>query len=326
MIHCIRFWSILALQWNLATCFLTLPHRELHETTSWKTTTSLQGVLSRSAILKSVNRKNSSGRGNKPNASLPPQLSKALLMEAMDEALFRQDLIRQALEMELEKTKVKKENSADNQNQSITSRQEEISGTTEKLLELKQRLAETKNCKDDDDLESFKLSFASLGFESVLRQSPDCWRIRRQDGRPRGFDGLVFYTPKGVPILVGRPKAHKDETLRRISQGADLWFQVEDYSGSRVLLRTSLKRGLRGSKECMQIAADLAARFSDCYYDRHATNYDDVVSNKIPVMYCDSKNVAKRGSKVGQMRQGKSIGRLFGDPRNVEEMTRGKSL
>jgi hypothetical protein len=105
-----------------------------------------------------------------------------------------------------------------------------------------------------------------------------------------------------------------------------LWFQVEDYSGSRVLLRTSVMRGLRGSKECMQIAADLAARFSDHYYDNHETNDDGVVSIKIPVMYCDSKKVAKRGSKVGQMRQGKSMGRLFGDPRNVEEMTKGKSL
>ena len=102
-----------------------------------------------------------------------------------------------------------------------------------------------------------------LGFESILRQSPSSWKTRKkiqsEVGRPAGFDGLVFYSPKGVPILIGKQKAHKDETLRRVAQGPDLWFQVQDYNGSRVLLRTSLKPGLRNSKECMHMAADLAA-------------------------------------------------------------------
>lgn len=319
MIQCLPLWSIilvlsLLLQWHCATCFLVQRQPKLYKSTT-TTTTSLHGTLSRSVIVNSAKRKQSK------RISTANVVSKAFLMEAMDEALFRQDLILQALATEQQKN-----GGISSTNHSVLSRKEQVSDTTSKLQVLKEQLSKIENDCNYEDLERFKTSFASLGFASIMKQSPDHdWKMKRGDsssyGRPRGFeDGLVFYTPKGVPILVGRPKSHKDETLRRVSQGADLWFQVEDYNGSRVLLRTSLKKGLRGSKECIQMAADLAARYSDSYYNINDSN------NKVPVMYCDSKKVAKRGSKIGQMRQQKSLGRLFGDPRNVEEMTRGASL
>jgi hypothetical protein len=55
------------------------------------------------------------------------------------------------------------------------------------------------------------------------------------------------------------------------------------------------------------MAADLAARYSIWGDD-----YDSV-----PVMYTDSRKVAKRGSKVGNMKQNKSLGRMFGNPSAV---------
>lgn len=159
---------------------------------------------------------------------------------------------------------------------------------------------------------------------SILDRPKESWKINtvavskdsREFGRPRGFTGLVFYSPLGVPILVGKRKSQSDDVLRRIAQGADLWFQVEDYDGSRVLLRTSLVRGLKNSKRCVQMAADIAAKYS--VWGTTATS-----APAVPVMYTDSKHVAKRGTKVGRMRKRKSLGRLMGRPSDVEDITRG---
>ena len=66
---------------------------------------------------------------------------------------------------------------------------------------------------------------------------------RRQIGRPDGFDGLVFESPRGIPILVARQQ-FKDVVLRRVGRGKDLFFQVREPRGSRVLLRTSMRLSL----------------------------------------------------------------------------------
>merc|ERR1712039_360926 len=75
---------------------------------------------------------------------------------------------------------------------------------------------------------------------------------RAQWGRPDGFDGLVIESTHGTPILIAR-RSFNDETLRRVSRGADLFFQVREGRGSRVLLRTSMCRALKRSRrECME--------------------------------------------------------------------------
>jgi len=43
----------------------------------------------------------------------------------------------------------------------------------------------------------------------------------------------------------------------------------------------------------------------------------------VPVIYTDSKHVAKRGTKVRRTRKRKSMGRLMGRPSNVEDITKG---
>ena len=163
---------------------------------------------------------------------------------------------------------------------------------------------------------------------SILDRPKDTWKIIAEQrsttgefGRPKEFTGLVFHSPLGVPILVGKSKAESDGILRRASQGSDLWFQVEDYEGSRVLLRSSLVRGTKNSKMCIQMAADLAAYYSVWGRDQYHNNKNDCFDT-VPVMYTDSKHVAKRGTKVGRMRKRKSLGRLMGRPSSVESIAR----
>jgi hypothetical protein len=87
---------------------------------------------------------------------------------------------------------------------------------------------------------------------------------------------------------------------------------VSEGRGSRVLLRTSMVRSLvRSPRECMETASDLAALFSDA---RH--------SDKVKVMYTDSRHVAKRGGRVGQLKESKRLGVIWATPARVVDEAR----
>lgn len=254
-------------------------------------------------------------------------LHKYDLIEIIDEAIFRQNLASEALNREIEKinkykTDEKLNRSKGNDNDSnniernkyvlerVETRKMELSKVTRELEDLRVQTNEGKSSQQKN--ERIKLHLTKMGFGKLFTQSTDTFKTKQSKneefGRPNGFDGDVFYSPLGVPILVSKQNAHKDAVMRNAAQGSDLWFQVEDYNGSRVLLRTSLKRGTKGSKGCIQMAADLAAKFSVW-----GESYD-----RVPVMYTDSRKVAKRGSRVGQMKQKKSMGRILGRPHNIK--------
>ena len=136
---------------------------------------------------------------------------------------------------------------------------------------------------------------------------------RDQFGRPTGFDGLVMSSPRGIPVLVAR-RSFSDELLRRVGRGTDLWFQCVEGRGSRVLLRTSCVPSLsRSPRECVEFAADLAAHFGG-----GARGGDDAVE----VMYTDSRRVAKRGSRVGQLKPKKRLGTVWARPGRVADAAR----
>ena len=132
-----------------------------------------------------------------------------------------------------------------------------------------------------------------------------------QFGRPAGFTGLVLETPRGVPILVGQ-RRWSDTLLRRVGGGSDLWFQScgRARDGSRVLLRTSLRRELTQShRECMQCAADVAAYFSD---ERHSTD-------PVEVMFTDTRGTGT-GSRAWQLKRSKRLGVLLASPAAVARL------
>ena len=142
-------------------------------------------------------------------------------------------------------------------------------------------------------------------------------RAREPRGRPAGFDGLVLESPRGVPVLVGRQGALTDEAMRRAASGRDRWYQVRDGRGARVLLRTSMARGLDGSRACEQFAADVAAWCSD---SRDVGEDDE--DEYVEVMVTDSRHVAKRGTRVGQMKDSKRLGVVRARPRAVADVVR----
>ena len=268
-------------------------------------------------------------------SQLSQHLSKSFLLEILEEAMFRQQMAIEALDREVEGKKKLEEmdnelpnhetDSDDNGNElqpvsseevrdnlsRVEARKNELHDVNSSLHNLRLAVERTNGQIAQKKLEQMQQQIAVLGYGSIFRQPQSTWKstkAREQEfGRPQGFDGDIFYSPLGVPILVGRMRAHKDDIMRNAAQGSDLWFQVEDYNGSRVLLRTSLMRGTTGSKQCRQMAADVAAKYS-VWGEEHYS---------IPVMYTDSRKVAKRGSKVGSMKKNKSLGRIMGYPQNV---------
>lgn len=226
------------------------------------------------------------------------------------------------------------ERSADNTSRSsvqtnrVSVRKEELNNSIAILEKLKIEIQRTNlssttksNSSKKDELDSIKQKISDLGFESIFNQPMELWKSSRNStkkrkgdfGRPQGFDGIIYYSDLGVPILVGKMGASRDDTLRRIAQGTDLWFQVEDYNGSRVLLRQSLIHGTKNSKKCRQAAANIAAKYSI---------QGECGEKRISVMYTDSRKVAKRGSKVGSMKKNKKLGRIFGYPEDADSLNR----
>ena len=180
-------------------------------------------------------------------------------------------------------------------------RKKELCDIDFRLRNLRLSVEQTKGQLTPGKLEKIKQQIIQLGCGSIFGQSQSRWKstiARDQEfGRPQDFDGDVFYSPLGVPILVGKVNAHKDEAMKNAAQGSDIWFQVEDYNGSRVLLQTSLMRGAAEIKQRRQMAANLAAKNSVW-----GDEYDS-----IPVMYTDSRKVAKRGSRISNMKKRKSF-------------------
>jgi len=167
------------------------------------------------------------------------------------------------------------------------------------------------------DLAVVRSDLADMGLAARL-DSFDLDKVAyNQVGRPDGFAGLVVESPKGVPILIGQ-KSFSDPLLRRVARGTDLWFQVCEGKGSRVLLRTSMARHLAKSpRECMEMAADLAAYFSDSRRVHNVEAQEDV-----EVMFTDSRHVAKRGTRVGQMKDSKKLGTIWARPGRVAHMVK----
>lgn len=243
------------------------------------------------------------------------RLLRGILLEALDNQLRKRKALEEQLAPEAslpfddqivppDQEAVKIREKALRRARQVPQRLVEVDAAEERLKKLLGELEQ-----QSADVAVLRRSLEEIGLAARLRTYDVDAESLNQWGRPDGFDGLVIESNQGVPILVAR-QSFSDALLRRIGRGKDLWFQVRDGSGSRVLLRTSLVvRLARSSRECMEMAADLAAFFSDW---RHS-------SNAVEVMFTDSRHVAARGSRVGQMKDGKKMGVVLARPERVAE-------
>ena len=111
----------------------------------------------------------------------------------------------------------------------------------------------------------------------------------RRKPRERPAGPRRFVSEDGLDVLVGRTNAENDELTFRVARGNDLWFHVEGYTGSHVVVR--VPRDKTAPRETVLDAATLAVHFSQL---RRAGGG--------PVAYCACKYVTKqRGAGPGQV-------------------------
>ena len=267
-----------------------------------------------------------------------PGDERRLLRGVLSEAMEAQSRTRYALQQQLKRSSPspsqeaprdqeteKKRLKALRRAETIPLRLAEVSAAEDQLAELQRRLREAGGAAEA--IATLRSDMEVIGLGSKI----ESFDLDKYDdsikpwGSPDGFDGLVVHSPQhGIPILVSKQR-HSDEVLRRVSRGTDIWFQVREGKGSRVLLRTSMCRGLKKApRECMEEAAAYAAFFSDGHGSkssrRRAARGDS--EEPVEVMWTDSRHVAKRGGRVGQLKDGKKLGIIRAEPWSVREEAR----
>mmetsp|Transcript_37042 Transcript_37042/g.78034 ORF Transcript_37042/g.78034 Transcript_37042/m.78034 type:complete len:260 (-) Transcript_37042:632-1411(-) len=123
-----------------------------------------------------------------------------------------------------------------------------------------------------------------------------------------------------VPVRLAEVESMQkqiEDLLVALSDADADMAEVREGPGSRVLLRVSMHKSFgKGNRSCMEMAANLAAYFSQ------ARTHDEPVE----VMYTDSRRVAARGSKIGQMKYSKRLGSLEGNPAAVADAVKEAQL
>ncbi len=192
---------------------------------------------------------------------------------------------------------------------------EQLRGTQEETTELQQRLERVLSPPDLAALQA--LAEEPRVRRLLARQYPE--RKSRPAGRARVFPGKReipgrllpkrYKTEQGLEIWVGRNEEGNDYLTTRLARGNDLFFHLEGYPGSHVILRTG--GNAAPPEESVLAACELAVHFSKMKEARRA----DV--HVVPV-----KNVRKpKGAKPGlvYVTGGRTI-HLRRDPRRLENI------
>ena len=156
--------------------------------------------------------------------------------------------------------------------------------------------------------------FAAEGDRSAAAdKSKSLPRGSRADTQPQqlfasqtgGWSGREFVSPMGVPILVGRNRAENEQLSLKIARDPDVWFHVRGAPGAHVVLRMSqLPKGSVADDDCMQMAADLAAFYSELRDERKAL-----------VAYTSPRHITKpNGAPLGAVRLREEDGTILGRP------------
>lgn len=124
-----------------------------------------------------------------------------------------------------------------------------------------------------------------------------------------GWGGREFVSPAGVPILVGRNRKENEQLSLRVAREPDVWMHVRGVPGAHVLLQMSRVKGKAPPAEaCLQMAADLAAFYSEARDERKAL-----------VTYASPRHVTKpNGAPLGAVKLREEGGTIVGRPVDSE--------
>jgi predicted ribosome quality control (RQC) complex YloA/Tae2 family protein len=130
------------------------------------------------------------------------------------------------------------------------------------------------------------------------------------------WTGRTFTSPAGVPILVGRSRKENDRLSLVIARDGDYWLHARNAPGAHVLLQLSRAPRYYSEPEpdCLQMAADLAAFYSDLRNEARAD-----------VTYTSPKHVTKPPrAPPGAVRLREELGTHVGRPDQVPDECKEK--
>jgi predicted ribosome quality control (RQC) complex YloA/Tae2 family protein len=98
-------------------------------------------------------------------------------------------------------------------------------------------------------------------------------------------------SPAGCTILVGRNRRGNEYLSLNLAKKKDIWMHARDIPGAHVLV-LQRRGGIFATDECLQLAADLAAFYSDGRTER-----------RVPVSAAEPKHIQKpRGAPLGAVK------------------------
>lgn len=162
---------------------------------------------------------------------------------------------------------------------------------------------------DDDALERLEGRAAKKGATVVVAEAAP----KRVDAKKKKatWTGRTFTSPAGVPILVGRSRKENDKLSIVIARDGDYWLHARNSPGAHVLLQLSRAPRYYSEPEpaCLQMAADLAAFYSDLRNELRAD-----------VTYTSPKHVSKPPcAPPGAVTLRKELGTAVGRPDEVPD-------
>jgi predicted ribosome quality control (RQC) complex YloA/Tae2 family protein len=148
------------------------------------------------------------------------------------------------------------------------------------LQQVEATLKQLEGYQQAEDLQTLKEIQEELIEQGYI--IPQRERPSSQQAQP-----IIYYTPNGYEVLVGRNNRQNDQLTFRTAVDYDLWFHSQEIPGSHVLLR--LPPGAVPDEKDLQFVANVAA-----YYSRARE------SQQVPVVYTKPKHVYKpKGAKPG---------------------------
>ena len=124
---------------------------------------------------------------------------------------------------------------------------EQIATNNTELQYFESLMVHLENCTDLLQLEEIKQELILQGYIKKTKKN-----IKLPPSRP-----MLFISPDGTEIYVGRNNIQNDELTLRIASKDDIWLHIKDAAGSHVIIRHT-----QPSDETIEIAACLAAFYS----------------------------------------------------------------
>jgi len=165
----------------------------------------------------------------------------------------------------------------------------------------------TAAADDAGALESLRASLAKNGIKALTfgpRVVTKTAVKTRSGPRP---PYRTFTSPAGIRILVGRSARENEQLATRVAKDKDVWLHARGVPGAHVLVRP--QAGQQPTDACPQVAADLAAFYSDLRD-----------SAKGLITLAEPKHIIKPpNAPPGAVQLRKEIGTLMGYPSRVPE-------